>query len=232
MTGAPAPPMDHRPPEIPGKGCVRALGLGCGLFLALVLAGLAVLYWKAGWVVTVLETGFIRGVLDRAEADFETRTAVNDVLKAYDEERERADLGFGGFRTSLNAFSRSPAAMVLGAWDARASLKRLKTLPAGEAQRAQAVFDRLARAAAEEKIAADDLAGLIRRARQLPEEAAGDVRPVDVAELSADDLKRFLPEAERLLAERNVPEGPYEPDIVALIRRDLWASLEAGRRRE
>jgi hypothetical protein len=221
------PPAPASPPALGSAGCLRILSIGCAGFTLLVLIALGIIFLNFGSFVAKIEKDFILNATTRAGLQG-SEAEVHRVLESYDQEWRKEKLEIGQWKKALTAFSRSPAALVLGILDGRSRVKVIAGMKDEEVKRAEKVLERLARATAEGKVTADDLSKLVEAARPTP--GREKPRAAEVAAIEREVLARFVPEAEKLLVERGVGEGLPEIDLPALLRRDLWASLAEGKR--
>ncbi len=228
-----SPLASHQPPRTAPSGCLLLMSLGCGGFLVLAMAFFAFVYFGAGFLVTRMQGNFIRGSLERSGAPADVVLKVEAVLEDYDRTRQEENLSFSQWKLAASHFARSPAAMVLGIQDAKAGTAGTGQFKPEEEARVREVFDRLARGVAEGKIASEDLVQVVERSRGAPPPGNEGTRPIEVSHLkAAEEVRRLLPEAETLIAERAVPSGPFTPDLPALLQRDLSESLAKAKRGE
>ncbi len=215
------------------SGCLKLMSLGCGSFLVILVAFGFFVYFGWGFIMTRMQGNFIRGSMDRAGAPAEVRKKIEAVLEDYDKTRREENLSFGQWSIAGAQFARSPAAMVLGIQDARAGAIATGQFKPEEESRVRDVFDRLARGVAEGTILSHDIVRIVEHSLGVPPPDSAGTSPIDVTHVkAAEAVRRFLPEAEKLLAERAVPSGSYTADLPALLQRDLWESLAKGRRNE
>jgi len=215
------------------SGCAKALAIAAVGFFGLLIIGGILVYLNSGSVVTWLEFLTVRSKMEAAQTDPAVREAVEKVLAEHDGSRRAAGLGPSQWWSAARSFERSPAYTVLVLLAAAGSIERVQSLKPEEVQRARAVLVRMARGIAEGTIVPEEFTLLVEKSREAqangPPKEAGqpEAKARDAEDLDAKGFQRFCASAEELLAGRKVPEGPFEPDLPAMIGRDLKESLRA-----
>jgi hypothetical protein len=214
--------------EASRPGCALAIALACGVILLLAALAAAGVFLMMGRAVPHLETSFIRESLDRARSSDEVRKQVEAVLDEYRRAARAAGLDRLEWWRAGRTFERSPSTAILEALAVLAGLDGVERIPAPDLQRGRDAWRRVIRGLAEGKIAPKDYRRLLSRAAGGPEPDEEDPIHIDMFAPSPGFLRKLFDEAARLAGERAVAEGPFEPDLPALIRRDLMDSLKSG----
>jgi hypothetical protein len=221
----PLPSRAHRPGS---AGCLKILSIGCGGFFVVAMTAFALILLNFRAFVVTLEKNFVLGVVQRTDLR-DSEKDIRQILELYDADSRKKKLGIAQWWAALTAFSRSPAALVLGILDARARLDLLAGREPEEKERAKRLLNRLAGGVAEGKISSADLLLLVERAHPAggpePGNPAAPADAQEVAEIDREEIIRFLPKAEKLLEERGAADPPAAIDLPGLLRRDLEASL-------
>ena len=226
---ADAPPVAPaaRPALLP-RGALRVYIKFSVVFVLLVIVCLAVAYWNLGSVITYLQLRHIRTVVETSRISAEQSAKVEQVLQDYDRARSERDYWPWQWKHVGERFAETPAVSVLGFLEARAWLPNLQGASPPQIERGQQNLDRLLRGIAEGSVSRVDLSTIVTDAQNGGPQSGVQGRSPTPEELTAEKLRLFNELAEKLIATKNLPPGPYEPDLAVLLRRDLWASLEAG----
>jgi hypothetical protein len=229
-------PEVPRPPDLPppskgaGSSLARAVAIVCALLAALAAGGLAAIHIRFAPSVAAFEAGWIDEAVRAAGAGPEIRGRVAEVLAAHRRAMLDTPLTRGQVRAAARAFEDSPAAIALTLLAAEAALNRpLPGLSDVQAERLRRDLVDLAWGAVEGRIVSGDLRALL--GADEGDRAGRRVGRLRLPLEAVKDLDRLF-EEEDLVARRGLGGKGREAlleDLPGWIRRDLAASLEAGK---